>query len=37
MNYSKPRVRVIGLTSTLLRGGNMGSLYDFAYRFKMRT
>lgn len=36
-SYSKPLVRVIGVTSSLLRGGNMGSLYDFAFRFKMRT
>ena len=36
-SYSKPRVRVIGVTSILLRGGNMGSEYDFAFRFKMRS
>ena len=36
-SYSKPRVRVIGLTSILLRGGNAGSLEDFAIRFKYRT
>jgi len=31
-NYSKPRVRVIGLTSTLLRGG-FGLLHDFSFAY----
>lgn len=32
-SYRKPQVRVIRLTSMLLRGGNAGSVQDFANRF----
>jgi len=32
--YRAPRLYVAGKTVDLLRGGNMGSLEDFAKRFK---
>jgi hypothetical protein len=35
--YIAPRLYVAGKTVALLRGGNMGSLEDFAKRFKSQT
>ena len=34
--YRAPRLYVAGKTADLLRGGNMGSLEDFAKRFKSK-
>ena len=34
--YRAPRLYVAGKTADLLRGGNAGSLEDFAKRFKSR-
>ncbi len=34
--YKAPRLYVAGKTVDLLRGGNMGSLEDFAKRFKSK-
>ncbi len=34
--YRAPRLYVAGKTTDLLRGGNMGSLEDFAKRFKSK-
>jgi hypothetical protein len=34
-SYSKPRIRVVGLTSVLLRGGHLGAMVDFVNRFRI--